>query len=74
MRSDKYSIHVVQRKIRTGQLFSISTKQVETVSSFVNCNIHVATGRSKKGDVAVRVVGVVVRWDSYDMSNLRSGK
>jgi phosphatidylserine decarboxylase len=74
MRSDKYSIYLVQRKIRTGQLFSISTKQVKTVSSFVDCNIHVATGRSKKGDVAVRIIGVVIGWDSYDMSDLCSGK
>lgn len=67
-------MHVCQEKVRTRQLFSISTEQVKTMSGLVDCNIHVATGRSEKGDVAVRVVGVVIGRDSYDMSDLFSGK
>lgn len=55
--------------MRTGQLLPISPEQVETMSSLMNCNIHVSTCRSKKRDIAIGVVSIVIGRDGYDMSD-----
>lgn len=58
------------KKKLTGQLITICSEKIKTVPSLVNGNVKNSAGASEKGNVAVRVVGVVVAWDGQDVSNL----